>query len=259
MQSKGGLEKLTSSTEILSLARAIEERYGGNSTGIDILPIETRGVAACRAEWSAEEERWYIMYTPESPPHDHVLCHELMHIILFIEGFPGACFSQWLTQRPWHKDMAYRAFNLCHHLEVWPLCESFGFSQEEYYSGVIATEVAPAVGSRNFFERLGPRQGDIQRFYHCCESLLSPASNDSKNALWAAIKKGYPQLLEPVQEYCAACCERLPLTPESFMSAANMLFGPLNLPPGSVTLETYYYGHLTPNFRKVVLGNRFGI
>ena len=155
--------------------------------------------------------------------------------------------------------MASFAFNLCHHLEVWSLCANFGFSQEGYYSDVVATAMIPAVGCKNLFEHLELRQGDIQRFYHCCESLLSPASNDCKTALLTAIKKGYPHLLEPVQEYCAACRERLPLTPESFMGVANMLLGPLELPPGSVTLEPYYFGHPTPNYREVVLGSRFGV
>lgn len=139
------IKRLTNNPAILELTDIVETKLG-KKIHLGIQDCRGRERAICPVRWDRKADGFRLLYIPESPPPDVIICHELVHIILSIEGFPCMLMPRhWDNIAPWYADMVSYAFNTTLHLEVWPLGEPLGFSESEQFNDDIKNKLIPDI------------------------------------------------------------------------------------------------------------------
>lgn len=249
---------LISSPRLHKILDVIEQRLRTKISLEIIDDIQRRMQVACGVIW--QENRPCFLYKPENPPHDDVICHELVHIILAIEGFPG--LSMPTTRRnDWLYYIGTYVTNIVYHLEVYPLCEQLRFSETEQFDIDIRKHIIPAIERADLNGHL--LFSDKRTLETLCEMLaylMGPASENAKEQLLAAFEISYPRLLAPVQALCDMCRKNIPLSPEKTLTLIKDLLSFMQFPDGSrlySLLPLYHVQPPAPNFREEVLRQCF--
>lgn len=248
------IKTLSDHPAIIELAAIIETKLG-KKIPIGIMPSERRERAACSVVWDRSMDGFRLLYIPDNLPSDVLLCHELVHIILSIEGFPDLSMpAAWRQLDPWYPDMVSYAFNTALHLEVWSLGALLGFSESERFDDAIKRNMIPQIERGELFNYLSEDKRTVQTFYHLLAALLSPAPEATKKKLQQVSEQAMPIISAHVQGLCKICCDMLPLSIENFFDISEKFFAPLNIPQNGVFPE-YHILSPDPDFRNFVFKN----
>lgn len=249
------IKTLTNNPAIFELSDIIETKMGKKIL-IGIMPPERREITVCSVIWDRSVDGFRLLYIPENLPSDVILCHELVHLILCIEGFPGLVMpASWRCLDPWYSDMVSYAFNTTLHLEVWPLGERLGFSESERFDDDIKNKLLPQIERGELFNYLPDDKRTVQAFYHLLAALLSPAPEATKKQLQGVSAQAMPMVFAHAQECCKACHSILPLRVETFFDISEMILAPLNVHQQGGILPDFRVSPTDPDFRKFVLQN----
>lgn len=129
---------LIADNRLLKLLDAVEG-YLGYIIKTDQISIEHKKNAVMSMHLS-EDGKFLLLYDRNEEINQAVLCHELMHMVLWIEGWPVLCVDESWMHLPVQKEIMDKISNLVLHLEVWPLVEKYGFDETGLYNSDVLVE-----------------------------------------------------------------------------------------------------------------------
>lgn len=173
-----------------------------------------------------------FLYTLGLKIPEDILCHELMHIVLYIEGFPGFGIINFLTEEHADYQILSMVYHISLHLKVWELTEKFGFSESARYDSNISTELIPAVEAKNLFIGCYPEIVRAGVATYLANGFLCPCAKETKGRLREAATKSYPQFVALADAICLTYEKSLPLSPKSCCEAVLTVLGLIGAPRG---------------------------
>lgn len=183
------------------------------------------------------DNHWTLLVHSKVNMNQSMICHELMHVALWLDGYPIFTFNR-KYQRPDHLDpymvLANMLRNLVAHIKVWELTTLLGFDEGEFYSNEISTKFIPDVENNVFFDPV-PVSPELNLFgggAFLAQGLLCPAREPVKQLLRHAAHKSSPAVLiladiiaEVVRDKYAPICA------QSFAPALSDALHIVGLPP----------------------------
>jgi hypothetical protein len=228
-QKKGAImlmRDLITDFKLLKIADYIEHLLGYQIEA-EIMPDDHRFLAS--ASMQLQNEKFNFWYIEEEPPIQPMVCHELMHIILFLEGFPTFI----LTDPYWYPS-EYRTQTICMisnlvlHIKVWELTSRLGFNEHEHY---ILDDLLAEVKAATLFQKarnpqiILPAQGAF-----LAQGLLCPAADETKKKIREAAKQTMPRALELADAICGVFSEYTPLVPKTCADALYKILDLITCP-----------------------------
>jgi hypothetical protein len=244
---------LISSPRLHKILDAVELKLGAK-IGLETMNPERRRLithTSCAIFEDRRENGFTLAYIPEKTPSDVMLCHEIAHVVLCVEGFPNLRIPEMLIKYPSLFEMAHYIFNTLLHLEIWALGEQLGFSEAEQYDLDIRQKLIPNIES-GYFNRLSINERCLRVFYLLLASFLSPAPDCTKNLLQAVSDKNFPDIAAQVHVSCELCRSTLPLKPEAFPELFHEVLSRLRFDSKILSLKNNIL-HPEPNFRTRIL------
>ena len=165
----------------------IEERLG------KILAKHSDKVEICEVQRNHKSE-WIFWYRQDREYSCGDIFHELMHLSMWIEGWPIVRADAYATENG--KTVATSLINLTHHVEIWEREKRCGFSQEMRWNGIIENEILPTKDKYRVWNE--ERDGvDVERtaqnwLIQLSGALLSPASASLGNHLRDSLQETLP-------------------------------------------------------------------
>ena len=247
---KNSIEALTVAPTLLKIAKIIEYKIDKK---IKIgLMAEDRIARGARASllWRKSEKNFEILYNPDALPSDAIICHELMHAIMVIEGFPELIPASSFMPF-WLNSLIFYAFNTVLHVDVWSMEERFGYSEADNFNQDIINDLIPALEQGTAFQHFPEGSRIFIIFCHLCAGLLSPADEDIKQRLWP-IAKGVLGDRFITFQYCYDKMSSAPqLSPQSVVSLIEDLFSAIQVSQAAYRLE-FPFPDPDPKFREMV-------
>jgi hypothetical protein len=142
------IDELIADSRLLSILAVIEE-YLGYKIETAPMPQDHKALAACSLH--LENNKFILLYIEDELPLQETICHELMHIVLSIEGYPAFRFINLFFWYPteYRTQIVTMLSNLVLHIEVWKLTDTLGFNEQNYYS---LTELIRRIESSILFQ-----------------------------------------------------------------------------------------------------------
>lgn len=81
----------------------------------------------------SKRDKWTLLYIPELQQGEATFCHELMHLVLWIEGYPAFSFDEKWTYLNTQREVIYMLSNLVLHINVWNMTYQYGFDEKADY------------------------------------------------------------------------------------------------------------------------------
>jgi len=235
---------------LLNILSAIESVFGYSIT-CEEMPLERQNNAICSIV-SDQNGQWVLQRISAEPACDATICHELSHLILLLEGWPG--FGLNLNLPPWDFRVQTLSMlaNLALHVEVWPLVKFLGFDETPVYQDVEKVLI-PQVKDQTLPQRddIPPPAIQDVRAAYIAQGLLCPVGQDIKDQLRAAAHHTMPQALEAADSMCQAFEKRKPLAPLSCQEALHEVFAIIGAQ--KEILRVLFSDIVIPDFRGRIL------
>ncbi len=231
--------------------------------GVQIVPtVYTKEIsddALCRTSVLDWDNRIFGMSILDNPNlTDDIICHELAHLILLLEGLPVAVPKQNM-EGTFEGSMLGYINNMVHHLEVWRLTQALGFPETTRYEQSIRADMLnrmknlqaflPGVWIQHPHPIVEPSL--LREAYYIASGILCPCLENTKRSLRQTVGQYLPNIAPLVDQLVQACHNALPLSPESALACLGSLIEPLMPPPGS--LLPLYQAQPVPAFREKIL------
>lgn len=226
------LRELITDAFLMSFLDTLEATLG-YTIGCAEMSKEKQEFARCSVSFTSEQ-KWILLYIDDAPPSQATLCHELVHILMWTEGWPAFILRQ-EEMNP--NDIAYHGWNgtlqmltcLILHIDLWKSVKDFGFDETEDYDS-LGTNFLPKVVDCDFFNYLPPLIGRSIQAVHIAEGLLCPARDELKSLLRSAAIRTMPQALELADSICAVFEKHKPLSPQNCDVAFREVLKLINVP-----------------------------
>lgn len=161
----------------------LEEIEDNLNRPVRVMPLSDREARYVSCGVQHLRDGWIFKVRPGERPSDEVLCHELIHICLNIEGWPEFYIHPEWAAEPVREYMGLLAGNLFQHIEIWRRCEELGLPQTQKWNDEIYDMIIPQVANGYLAEGVDPAlRGRVQALC-LAQAFLSPASSMAKNAL----------------------------------------------------------------------------
>ncbi len=236
------MRNFITNSRLLTLLQTIEDTLGHE---IYATPIpEKHNLVAEGYSVNISGEIPTLLYTPGKKIPEDILCHELMHLVLYIEGFPGFGIPTFIEENHADYQILSMVYHISLHLKVWELTEKFGFSERERYDSNISAELIPAVEARSLFAGIWPEMVRAGVAIYLANGLLCPCAEATKARLREAAKKSYPQFVELTDTICQVYEKSLPLSPRSCCEGVLAVLRLIGAPIGHLRPEFFSHPHL---------------
>lgn len=197
-------------------------------------PEHAKNAACSTISIDIELDTWGMTVIDNQEITDEIILHELIHLILFYEGFPVVGIPQWLAGT-WEGDMLQFIQNMVLHLEVWRLTEKLGFSESSRYNLDTHTLIIQKMQKNEFLtDRHDPHCREFERVVYIANGMLSPVNSGMRRALRETAKRVHPQEYQQAHQLSELCHNAMPLTPESVVPLLGQIIAPLQLPKESL-------------------------
>lgn len=237
-------EDFVSDKKLLDLLSDIEVALGYKIEAIQIMEQhKSQAVMSCIF---GEDKKWRLAIDKKEPANQDALCHEFMHFVLWLEGWPVFYVNN-LVRDEFLCAALDRLKNLILHIDLWGLVRSYGFNDECAYNfdqlieGVMRYTPNPKSDSRLV---LAMNSIDL------AQGLLQPGPEDKKIALRNAAFQKDRLALGNADVIISLFQNLLPLNPARCVFAAQKALGIVGLPDDLLLPE--YTDRIFPNFREQI-------
>lgn len=234
---------LIADNRLLKLLDAVEG-YFGYIIKTDQISIEHKKNAVMSMHLS-EDGKFLLLYDRNEEINQAVLCHELMHMVLWIEGWPAWCVDESWMFLPVQKEVMTTLKNLVLHLEVWPLVAQYGFDEiGAYNTEVLVDSLRDNTQPPQWMH---PDMALAVSAVNLAQGLLQPEKQDIKDEIRDLAAKNIPQSLAVADSIVTSLQSHFPLSPqgclEAFQSILEIIQAPRNI------LWPQYIASPCPGFR----------
>jgi len=220
------MRNLITDAKLEKILDKIEETLGYKIQA-KIMPAEHRELASCSI--NIENNIFSFWYIDEDIPIQQTLCHELIHIVLFLEGYPAFILNDpsWETWQ-YRTQIVSMLSNLVLHIEVWKITDALGFREHDYYH---LYDLLAAVENLTLcVKALDPRITLHGQAAYLAQGLLSPAEEGIKTKVRLAAMEKMPRALELADAICLVFDKYLPLSPQACVSALGDILDIIGCP-----------------------------
>jgi len=136
------------------------EQWQGSPVLLETLSPELRKARECSVCFQGN--LFCFSAFPGETYSQTIICHELMHLCLLIDGWPNFRWKIPLADLPedsWQYNTLSTLKNLVHHVEIWRLTSATGYSEQEDRSREIEHRLIPIVTGNRFFPKFPPHTG----------------------------------------------------------------------------------------------------
>jgi hypothetical protein len=226
--------------KLIFLLREIEN-FLGYKIKAEIMPPEDRVYVRMAV---SKRDEWTLLYIPELPQGEATFCHELMHLVLWIEGYPAFTFEENWTYLNLQRAVIYMLSNLVLHINVWNMTYQYGFDEKAEYK---ITDLIKSVLEDSPPAWIDPGILLAVSSSYLTQGLLMPARPEEKQELRGIAAKKIPNSLKFADSMISTLHKFFPLTPESTIKALQALFDIINVPKGII--NPIFSERIAPDFR----------
>jgi hypothetical protein len=220
------MRNLITDLKLFKILDMIEETLGYKIQA-KIMPPEHRNLASCTM--NIENNIFSLWFIDEALPLQQTLCHELIHIVLYFEGYPGFIITDpfWETWQ-YKTQIVTMLSNLVLHIEVWKITDMLGFREHDYYHLV---DLLEAVENITLFDKpIDPRIILPGQAAYLAQGLLSPAKEEIKTKVRLAAMEKMPKALELADAICLVFDKYSPISPQSCVAALGDILDIIECP-----------------------------
>ena len=228
------MRSFTQDRRILTALDIIEQQLGYS---IHTLPLSVSEFRRMSCGVQPRDGKWTFRYYPMEAYTSEVLCHELMHITLAIEGWPRFLI---IDDPQKYEDTAYMegmTTVLFQHIKVWNKGILLGFSEATFWNKDIDQNMIPKIIHRLLLRGARPGLRESCQALSLAQALLSPANRASKKRLKQAAGMHLPQALERANAILRVCAEYEKVFPQSLEIALKKVYDILGMPEDTHQLE----------------------
>jgi hypothetical protein len=192
------------------------------------------------------------LYVPQkSKPSQITICHELVHMCLYVEGWPR--FAWWIDDKneEWLYTFATIIVDLVQHVVVWPLVSQLGYSDDRAFTLDIKDYFIPHIQSRLFFIQYNRQKRCKTLAILLAHALLSPADKKIKADLRKLVTEEMPEALEFADDIIQDFESAKPFTPQSCVNALFQVFEKIETDKELLCIT--YPDRIFPEFRQRIL------
>jgi hypothetical protein len=233
--------------KLIVLIDSIEE-YFGYKIEKRIMPTDHQSLARCSI--ALIEEKWVLLYIPNTQISQSTLCHELMHLVLFIEGFPAFRIAEFWKHTDIRNQILHMLCNLILHVDVWNLTKHYGFDESHDYESDIINLLIPQIknGTLSLFGETNLEVVFVGRACYIAQSLLCPINSDIKNKIVVFSEVYMKNEYKMAIAICKVFDEYHSLSPNDYIGILNKILDIINAPHEIV--QIVFPERFIPNFRK---------
>jgi hypothetical protein len=223
------MRELITDQKLLKILDIVENKLGYIITK-DIMPEQERPICQCGIR--EKEGKFLLKYFLDEIPDHATLCHELMHIVQYFDGFPLR--YDYLSAINNIGLMIIRfTYNLILHIDIWEFVETLGFDESNFYNidNVI-----------NFFknyeiENWAKNPWEIVFIsFDIAQALLRKNIEEKKEQLISVTNQNLQQSLQLAKHIINIINKYDKINPMTFPSAFFAILNFFGFPNGSVIL-----------------------
>jgi hypothetical protein len=233
--------------KLIVLLDSIEE-YFGYKIEKRIMPTNHQALARCSISFI--EEKWILLYIPNTQVSQSTLCHELMHLVLFIEGFPAFRIAEIWEYTDTRNQILHMLCNLILHVDVWNLTKHYGFNESHDYESDIINLLIPQIknGTLSLFRDINIEVVFVGRTCYIAQALLCPINSDIKNQIAIFSELYMKNEYQMAITICKVFDKYNPLGPDDCIRILNEILDIINAPHEIV--QIVFPEKSTPDFRR---------
>jgi len=233
------------------LYRALDEVEAWLSYEIKAVPMPERhrcyAAAGISLGKTNEFELWYIEGEPQSQA---TYCHELMHVVRWIDGDPLVCRIHETSLGNAPSEPVRKAWMLVQHIPIWHLVKEMGFDESEDHNQYMENLIRVTSQGQLYWDAPPELKTPFQAVALTC-GLSRPATAEKLNCLRNAAKNMIPKALELADIRVLAYKKQPLFSPQEFLDALTDLLYLIRTPTES--LQVSFLSNTCPNFRARIL------
>ena len=118
---------------LLRVLDEIEAVHGKPIRAELLKPSKPRSYSTAIA-YDRNADEFIFMFSPEEPPTQQIICHELLHVCHSLDGWPDICLLYEYPDDPEFEDSIGTLLDLIQHVSMWPMLEKLGYSDESHWN-----------------------------------------------------------------------------------------------------------------------------
>jgi hypothetical protein len=230
------MRRLIKDEKLLAVLGVIEEEIKHDIVEAE-MSEEMAALYTCGV--SRHEGQWLFLHETNRVYSDTTLFHELMHVILWIEGWPNYYIRQYYTRKnpEYHEKwrgldkMAELAVNILQHPTIWQRGNQYGYSEmDEWNRQVSDDEMFSGHHTTEWEDRFVEEYLIGGQALHLAHAMLSPAALKLKSDLKRQAQSHLPKAFQIVEHICCVQEQLGKFFPESFDDARKKVFEATNMP-----------------------------
>jgi hypothetical protein len=224
-------------------------RFIKNPINARILSIVERklGYSISACEMSAEQAAmfecavqplpngWTFLYQPASTISESSLCHEMMHVCLWIEGWPTFSRHKSIQKNSYEHLICVNLLNTIQHIVVWERVARLGFDNDvdEFVSG-IHNVLLPGLLSGNLYARCPEPLRAALIGAAIAQALIHPSPHQVCGEIEAAAQRINPGAFGIAQSLREVYTKEETLSPQSFVAVLEKSLSIVSMPTNSL-------------------------
>lgn len=237
------MKHLLTDARLLSLTNEIEAHLG--PIGIGEMEPAHREIAMC--SMSYDNGNWSLLIDPTREIDQALICHELAHLILIIEGWPALSIATSIPERTPHYEVLSMLKNLMLHIDVWDIVKKMGFNEIPAYYPELLNLCDDIENSRMKHSAYPELQTPIRAAF-IAQALLGPCPDETRARIIESAKITMPEALDSATRAISAIKSHCPLDRKKCLQGLVDLMNELEILPTFYTLHEFEV--LDEGFRK---------
>lgn len=229
------MRRFAKSRKMAILLEAVEKALG---YPVRALPLnrESSGLYEVASNINSDGY-WELRVLPGATVNENILCHELMHMVLSLEGWPIHLMHERISSNSWERLVITQIFHNLAHSLIWPRVSALGYLNEEEKE--FLNLLHPSY-LKNLYSHY-PQAGRSRLISNILQSvLLFPMNETAKTQILEKASRECPAAMALAEKADKAMSRFLPLTPQSYVMALETNLSVLSMPRDSLR-------HVFPN------------
>lgn len=242
------MENFIHHKKIAYLLNEIDSYLGYHIQAIPMHPLES-AYRQCGVQ--LVDGKWTFQYVPGDIPSQDIICHELMHIVLSIQGWPVIAARTGLPS-PVHTVLGLLA-PIGEHTCIYGMVSALGYNPIPNDAGSTPKDLIHSMIGQQLVAAFAPVQRPYAGAIFLCEALLSPHSEEDFDNIILSAQKWMPESYLMAIRMASIYKNNFPITPDNHISTLREAMGVVALPEDIVA--PIYPQKIGQNFFDKIMNN----